>query len=146
MNPIRIIMAGTIAFAITIGVSIWSEEANAADFCSLDKSNTSSKTNEIAPVSQVSPAVKDELIQALGVCSDEEIYDALYQGQSLAEIAHSNDADVQEVIRLQIAEMEKQLDERLASGSISPDVYLAQKLELPEIIAKSVYGIKLSEQ
>lgn len=140
MNPIRIIMASTMAFAITIGVSIWSEETNAAALCSSDKSNTCSKTKETLQAAQ-DQAAANQLRQALGVSSDEEIYAALYQGQSLADIAHHHHADVQEVIRLQITEMEKQLDERLASGSIPPDVYLAQKSELPEIIANSVYGL-----
>lgn len=141
MNPIRIIMASTMAFAITIGVSIWSEETNAAALCSSDKSNTCSKTKETLQAAQDQAAAKEQLRQALGVSSDEEIYAALHEGQSLADIAYHHHADVQEVIRLQIAEMEKQLDERLASGSIPPDVYLAQKSELPEIIATSVYGL-----
>jgi len=138
MSPKRIIMAGTVAFVITL--AMWSEESGAsAAIAQLDKSSVRSNVKEACSTIQSADAPVT-LREALGASSDEEVYDALYIGKSLADIAEENGADVQNVIDLQVAELTEQLDKRLASGSIPPDVYEAQKLEVADIITRSVYG------
>ncbi|MFD0712027.1 hypothetical protein [Paenibacillus sp. GCM10027626] len=133
MNPKRMIIAGTMAFAIA--VSMLSDETSA------------SSITGAAPKSGVQPTLtekaapqEDCFLEALGAASEEDVYDALYNGQSLSQIAESNEADVQPIIDLQIAEMTVQLNERLLSGSLTLGEYHAQLAELPEIITRSVYG------
>ncbi|MEC0268836.1 hypothetical protein [Paenibacillus anseongense] len=84
---------------------------------------------------------KYDLLHVLGLASEEDIYNAQYNGLSLADIAEANKVDVQKVIDLQLAELIEQLDERLSSGSITPEQYYAQQAELPEIIMRSVYAL-----
>ncbi|PZD95382.1 hypothetical protein DNH61_12640 [Paenibacillus sambharensis] len=126
MSPKRIIVVGTIAFAITISSMIGSDNANAQ--------------TAIAP-QIMKQDTGDGFLRALGAADEEEVYQALYTGMSLAELAESHNSDVQELIRLQIAELTAQLDERLASGSLTLEDYQAQKAELPEIIISSVFGL-----
>jgi hypothetical protein len=132
MNPKRLIIVGTVALVVTIGGKIWNDETKAVVSLSFSPVGhfVVSKANETAQA---------DLTQVLGVSSDEEIYDALYNGKSLANIAEDNHADVQNVIDLQVAELTVQLTNRLDNGSISPTEYQLQKSELPEIITKSVY-------
>lgn len=130
MNPKRIIIVGTMAFAITFG---------AGSLAPADRANASAKTNH-ANALDPNVVVKDDFQEALGVSSDEEVYDALYSGQSLADIAQSHQADVQDVIDLQVAQLSEQLDNRLANGSITPQVYDEQKSEITAIITNSAYG------
>lgn len=85
--------------------------------------------------------VKEDLLQVLGLSSEEDIYNAQYNGQSLADMATANKVDVQKIIELQLAELTEQLNMRLSSGSITREQYLDQRAELPEIIIKSVYAI-----
>lgn len=136
MSPKRIIIVSTMAVAIAVGV-VWNEETNASAIG--DKYSTCCKFKGADQTAQ-DAAAQDQLKQALADASDEEIYDALYNGKSLADIAASNDADVQNVIDLQVAELTEQLDMRLASGSLSPDAYEAYISEVSEIITQSVYG------
>lgn len=131
MNPKRILIVGTMALTITIGGGIWSKETNASVPLSPPE-NSDSRNVHIA--------AKDEFLQALGATSDEEIYDSLLQGKSLADIADANHESVQNIIHLQIAELTKLLDKRLADGTLPPEVHQAQKAELADIITKSVYG------
>jgi len=135
MNPKRFILVGTMAFAISVGSNIWSSDTSSADPL---KSISTSKMKSSS--SALNPAADAKFQKLLGVSSDDEIYDALYQGYSLADIAAANNGDVQEIIHLQIAEMTEQLDARLEQGSLTPAAYQAQKKELPEIITKSVHG------
>lgn len=128
MSPKRIIIAGTMALSISI--------------CSLlqgDKSGAEASTRMNAP-SETNSAVTDDLRAALGVESDEDIYDALYEGQTLAELAERNGKDAETVVDLQVAQLAEQLSLRLASGCLSPERYEAHLAELREIVARSVYG------
>lgn len=84
---------------------------------------------------------KNDLLHLLGLASEEDIYNAQYNGQSLADIAQANHVDVQKVIDLQLAELTEQLNERLSCGSITPEQYQAHHAELPEIIMRSVYAL-----
>jgi hypothetical protein len=140
MNPKRIIIVSTMAFAITIGAGIWSDQTSAKvhfiKLGSADTYNFPKVTN-----SALDPVIfNDDLHQALGVSSDEEIHDALYNGKSLASLAQDNQMDVQKVIDLQVAELSGQLDQSLAKGNFSIETYLNHKSELVDIITKSVYG------
>ncbi|GGD98088.1 hypothetical protein [Paenibacillus nasutitermitis] len=136
MDPKRFILVGTLAFAVSVGSNIWSSNTSSAAPL---KSISTSKIKSSSSASN--PAADAQFQKLLGVSSDDEIYDALYQGYSLADIAAANDADIQEIIHLQIAEMTNQLDARLKQGNLTPSAYRAQKQELPEIITKSVHGL-----
>jgi hypothetical protein len=140
MSPKRIIMISTMAFAIALSTALWSEDTSASTYIPSDKSDSYNKHNDNKEQAFHS-TIQDPLQQALGLSSGDDIYEALSSGQSLADIANANDADIQNVIDLQTAEMTEQLDQRLASGSISNDVYEAQKAELTSIITNSVYGL-----
>ncbi|MFK7692964.1 hypothetical protein [Paenibacillus sp. HJGM_3] len=132
MKPKQLLILGTMAVAITVGGGIWNKEANAeTSLFPTEPSCGASSTKETG---------QDPLLQKLGLSSPEQMYDALYNGQSLADIAAANAMEVQPIIDLQLAELSAQLDARLAAGHITPSVYEAQKGELPEIISRSVYG------
>ncbi|MFC5653118.1 hypothetical protein ACFPYJ_29210 [Paenibacillus solisilvae] len=133
MNAKRVFIIGTMAAAISFGSGIGSAKTSADP---LDRSNTI----YIAQTGEKSEVPTDDLQQLLGVSSDQEIYDALYEGKSLADIASANHTDVQHVIDLQIGELTAQLDERLASGSLSQTDYDLQKSELTELITASTYA------
>jgi hypothetical protein len=139
MNPKRIIIIGSMVFALTMGTGVWSDEASASP---LEEYGAYDIKEPEPPAPSVNVVMNDDLIEVLGVSSDEEIYDALYSGKSLAEIASANHMDVQNVIDLQIAQLTEQLNTRLASGNLSFDQYQAHKSELMEIITKSAYGHK----
>ncbi|WP_442601964.1 hypothetical protein [Paenibacillus sp. KN14-4R] len=146
MHPKQFIMVGTMAFAITIGFTFWKEDnqvhAASIQLVKVD-TQTTDKQEELTSVSPYTDLNNNESFKmTLGASSDEDIYDALYDGKTLADIAAGNNQDVQSIINLQVAEMTAQLDERLASGSITPTVYHAQKSELSSIITDSVYGHK----
>ncbi len=83
---------------------------------------------------------QDPFLSTLGADSDEDVYDDLYEGGSLADTARRNNKSPQAVIDLQVAQMNELLTQRLIDGSITPDTYRAQKEELTELIVKSVYG------
>jgi hypothetical protein len=140
MSPKRIIIIGTMTIVITVGAGIFSEKTSAnGHLISLHKSCTYNITDKTdLPTPNIS--IKDDLHHVLGVSSDEEIHDALYNGQSLANIAEDNNMDVQKVINLQVTELSEQLDLRMANGSLSSKAYQAYKSELREIVTKSVFG------
>lgn len=126
MHLKRILMFCTLALAISIGESTGSSAVSA---------NTAVK-----PKPQVTEAAKEDIVQALGLSSDEELYNALYDGKTMATIVGETGSDVKRVIRVQVAELTEQLQQRFAQGSITRKQYEAQKAELPEIVARSVYG------
>ena len=133
MNPRRIIIIGTMALAITIGGAVCGDEANADE-------HTRTKGGHI-PTQNVSTPVKEDLTKMLRVASDEDIYNALYNGKSLADIAEANQVDVEDIIELQVAELTEQLNARLHNGSLTPCEYQSHLSELRDIITKSTYGI-----
>lgn len=115
----RMIMVGTIVIAITISSGIWSNTANANLSLSLEE---------------------DELHQLLGFDSDEELSEATYNYESLAEIAEIQHVEVQKIIDLQSSQLMVQLDLRLANGNLTLHEYSALTTEIPDIVRKSVYG------
>lgn len=132
MNRKRIIVVCTLLLALSIGQSsAWGNRANA-----------SAVAPERPPQIQDNKTSKDdELLDTLGISSDEQLYDALYNGQTLADIAQQNERDCQAVVDLQVAQLTEQLDQRLASKSITPEQYQAHKEELKQVVAKSVFGL-----
>jgi hypothetical protein len=141
MNPKRIIIVGTVAIAITISAGMFGNDASANTLSiSIDKSGNQDKTNEINPSAEAAHTTEtDHITQILGISSDEALYESLYKGNSLADLAKNNQVPLQNIIDLQVAELTKQLDSRLANGSITPITYQLQKLELPDIITKSIH-------
>ncbi|WP_274648654.1 SHOCT domain-containing protein [Paenibacillus humicola] len=136
MNPKRIIIVGTMAFVITVSGGIWADKTSASP---LSKSG-SFKTKDGGTPARHHTAGQDAFLRGLGASSDEDVFTALYNGKSLADIAAANHADIQSIIDLQVSELTRQLQERLARGSITPDQFEAQKAELPGLITGSAYG------
>jgi hypothetical protein len=126
MNPKRSLIIGTMVVAMTLGGSTWSNKVSASS---------------ITETHSATAAVKDDLSQILKVSSDEEIYNAIYDGKSLADIANHNQVDVNNVVNLQVAQLTEQLDLRLASGNLTLQQYEEQKSELRDIITRSTYGV-----
>ena len=126
MSPKRIIIVGTMVFMITFSGGLWS-----------DRTSAGSPTEE----KNIAVSEDEDLYALLKGSTEEEVRAALYEGKSLAEVATEKQVDVERIILLQIREMTKQLDLRLARGSITPQEYRLQKEELREIITRSVHGI-----
>lgn len=131
MNIKRIFIVGTMACVITVipGISgHTSSKAYAAAFPAmlshLDKSRETGK---------------DRFIESLGLTNERVLYDSLLEGQSLADIAESNEKEIDSVIQLQTEQLQQQLTERFASGQLSETAYMLQMEETPEIIKESVY-------
>ncbi|WP_150272469.1 SHOCT domain-containing protein [Paenibacillus tepidiphilus] len=124
MNIKRVMIVGTMVVAMSFGGTAWARTVVLAA--------------PVAKWSVSSLAGSDVLLAALKQSSDEELYEALYDGKSLKDIAEANGGDIDSVIQLQVAELTEQLGERLASGSISQEQYEAQKAELLEIVTASV--------
>ncbi|UQZ82347.1 hypothetical protein SK3146_01504 [Paenibacillus konkukensis] len=131
ISPKRILIVGTMVLTITVGIGTWDKAAAA---------NGRSIPLATADHQDASAAREDRFLQALGAATNEEVYDALLEGQSLADIAGSRQTDVNRIIHLQVAELTAQLDARLAGGSLRQDQYEALKAELTETVKQSVYG------
>ncbi|CAH1219453.1 hypothetical protein PAECIP111892_04761 [Paenibacillus auburnensis] len=125
MNIKRVMIVGTMIVAMSFGGTAWGRTAAIAS--PVAKWSTSAAV-----------ADKDELLEALNQSSDEELYEALYDGKSLKDIAAENGGNINQVINLQVAQLTQQLDSRLASGSITREQYAAQKAEVRELVTQSV--------
>ena len=130
----RMMMIGTVAFAITISSGVWSNHANA----NLSLSLKELETQKV--LSKKQGEDKRELYQVLNMNSEEELYDALCDRLSLAEIAESRQVDVQKIIDLQASELMELTDIRLANGHLTLHEYATLATEIPDIIRTSVYG------
>ncbi len=133
MNRKRMLVICTLLLALSMGQSsTWGSRANAAALAP-----------ERALQVQDNEASKDDddLLRTLGISSDEQLYDALYNGQTLADIAQAHNQDAQAIVDLQVAQLTEQLDQRLANNSITPEQYQAHKAELTQVVAKSVFGL-----
>lgn len=127
MNIKRVMIVGTMIVAMSFGGTTWGKPAAAAAAAPVAKWSTSTNVDD-----------KDELLEALNQSSDEKLYEALYDGKSLHDIAVENGGNIDSVIHLQVAQLTQQLDARLASGSITLEQYTAQKAELSELVTQSV--------
>lgn len=123
MNIKRVIIVGTVVVVMSFG-NAW----------------TSLTVNASSPVqwSTSDVADQDELLEALNQPTNEDLYEALYDGKSLQDIASEQNKDIEDVINLQVAQLTEQLDERLAAGSITAEQYSAYKAELRDIVTESV--------
>ncbi|WP_411344039.1 hypothetical protein ACE3MZ_21030 [Paenibacillus sp. WLX1005] len=121
-------MISTLFLGIAISSMLLGEQANAQ--AAVKTSTASSVVRE----------QQDPFLSAVGATSDEDVYDDLYEGETLADTARRNEKDPQAVIDLQVSQMNDMLMQRLINGSLTPDTYRAQKEELTELITKSVYG------
>lgn len=128
MDPKKFIIVSFMAFVIACSSSVWAQPSSASASAYNDLTSGGATTNP------------DDLLQVLGVENDEEIYDALLNGKSLAEIANDHKKEVQPIIDLQVSELKSQLDERLLRGTLSLSAYQAQVSELTEMITQSVHG------
>lgn len=124
MNIKRVMIVGTMVVAMSFGGTAWGKPAVTA--------------SPVAKWSTTGVADKDELLDALNQSSDDELYEALYDGKSLADIAAENDGNIGRVIQLQVSQLTQQLDARLASGSITAQQHAAYKAEVRELVAQSV--------
>lgn len=125
MNIKRVMIVGTMIVAMSFGGTTWGRTAALA--------------SPVAKWSTPTPAAdKDALLDALNQSSDEELYESLYEGKSLKDIAAENGGNVDSVVNLQVAQLTEQLDLRLASGSITAEQYIAQKAELRELVTQSI--------
>lgn len=122
----KIVLVGTMVFAITVSGVSWTTHVSASPIT--------------LPLITTVP-VKEDLLHVLNLSSDEELYNALYEGNTLAEVAHDHNVDVQKIINLQVTELTAQIELRYASGNLTPQQYEEQKAEVRDIITKSVYGL-----
>ncbi|KGE19729.1 hypothetical protein [Paenibacillus wynnii] len=124
MNIKRVVIVGTMVVVMSFGGTSWNKLTVSA--------------SPVAKWSTTSVADEDELLVALNQSSDEELYEALYDGKSLQDIVTEHNGNISDVINLQVAQLTKQLQLRLASGSISVQQYEVQKAELRDIVTQSV--------
>jgi len=124
MNIKRVVIIGTMVVAMSFGGTSWGKLTVSA--------------SPVAKWSTSSVAESDDLLDALNQSSDEELYEALYSGKSLQDIVTEQDGNIADVIHLQVSQLTKQLQLRLASGSITEQQYIVQKAELKDIITQSV--------
>ncbi|MFD1175519.1 hypothetical protein ACFQ3W_04280 [Paenibacillus puldeungensis] len=128
----QVIIVGTMAFVITLSPSLSGYLSSLAY-----AANPSKPTSFSSPDKTENP--RDELNSLLGMSSDQEVYEALLEGQSLADIAESHEQDADRVIDLQVDQMKELLMQRVLQGSLSQEAYEEQVRELPELIANSVH-------
>lgn len=130
MNMKRVIIVGTMIVTMSFAGTAWSKSAITpiplAKWSIISMNATDqSEQNE------------DALLHALNQTTDAELVQDLYAGKSLRMIAEENDGDINAVIALQVTQLSKQLDERLANGSISLEQYTVQQSELISLVTKS---------
>jgi len=126
MNIKRVMIVGTMVAVLSFGNTMLNGSITSA-----------SPVIKLSAADNRSPE-KDDLLEALNQPSDKELYESLYEGKSLYDIAADQDGDIDKVIELQTKQLEQQLDDRLQNGSITTEQYAAQREELKEIIEQSV--------
>jgi hypothetical protein len=124
----KVVILGTMALVITINPSMSGYLTSLAYAAHPSKQSSLSNDAE---------RPEDELNSLLGASSDQEVYDALLEGKSLADIAESHGQDADRVVRLQVAQLQEQLQKRLNEGSITREAYELQLQELPDLVADS---------
>jgi hypothetical protein len=132
----RMIMIGTIAFAITVSSGFWGNTASAQLLITIDELDST----KMLPMNHDDN--EDELHDMLGYKSEQEFTEALSNYSSLAEIAEVQQVDVQKIIALQSSQLMDQMVNRLTKGELSLHEFGSITAEVPEIIRKSVYGDK----
>ncbi|MGF9698313.1 hypothetical protein [Paenibacillus sp. MABNR03] len=127
MNMKRVMFVGTMIVTMSFAGTAWSKSA-ISPIPLTEWSIVSINTKDES---------KDELMNALNQSSEENLYQDLYAGKSLQTIAEENDGDFNQVVALQVNQLRQQLDDRLASRSISEEQYMAQLAELEELVLES---------
>ncbi|MGV2963829.1 hypothetical protein [Paenibacillus sp. AGC30] len=127
MNMKRVIIIGTMIVTMSFAGTAWGHSA-------------------ISPIPTAKWSIvdldtregnSDELLSALNQASEADLYQELYSSKSLRTITEENNGNLDEVIAIQIRQLREQLDERLASGSISSEQHAAQQAELEELVTQS---------
>ena len=130
--------------AAVLGGTLQKEETNTDDGQqSLPVAGISQRLSQAGIVSLALRSAsnkKDTFLTTLGAKDEEDVYYALQNGQPLSDIAIANQADPEAIIDVQIAQMNQILRERYESGSISAEVFMKQKAEIPALITASVHG------
>ncbi|TYP70813.1 hypothetical protein [Paenibacillus methanolicus] len=137
MKSTRMIMAASLAAAITLSSGLLSDRGYAAVLTPTPfKTKQSGQPSALLQTQQA----EQRFLQALGASSSDDVREALYNGSSLAAIASRGGSNAQQVVDLQLSELAEQLRQRYASGNISLAQYEAHLAELPEIVADSVFA------
>jgi hypothetical protein len=147
MNAKRMLMIVTLAMMLTVAGGMRGGEASASGLtpksdtygdCSPTglSSSSSSRTQEKSAAD-----AKDSFLTRLGAGSEEEVWEALHGGLSLADIAAVHGREVEPLIDDQVAELTEQLKQRLLSGNLTLEQYKALKAEVPSLITDSAYGL-----
>ncbi|OWA35408.1 hypothetical protein B9G55_12240 [Saccharibacillus sp. O16] len=124
----RIWIVGTLALGITLGSGLAGGKVEAE-----------AVYRETPPTSiDETRSGQDAFLHAIGAASQQDVYELMYEGLSLREIAAISGGSEDALIALQVRELEQQLEQRLADGQITREAYIAYKAELPEIVAASL--------
>jgi hypothetical protein len=92
------------------------------------------------------PALLDDAAEAIGV-DDDELLDALRDGETIAELARENGVDPQDVIDALAAEVQARLDAAVEDGDIDQDAADERLAEATERITEFVNeGFELRER
>ncbi|QLG41611.1 hypothetical protein HW560_28145 [Paenibacillus sp. E222] len=127
MNMKRVIIVGTMIVTMSFAGTAWGRSAiSPIPLTKWSIVNIDTKDES-----------EDELLSALNQPSEDDLVQNLYAGKSLRMIADENDGDFNEVVALQIRQLKEQLDQRLASGSISAEQHAVQSSELEELVTES---------
>ncbi|GEM_PF-6569857 len=124
----RIWIVGTLALGITLGSGLAGGKVEAE---AVYRETPPTSIDEVR-------SGQDAFLHALGTASEQDVYDLMYEGLSLREIAAMSGGSEDELIALQVRELEQQLEQRLADGQITREAYIAYKAELPEVVAASL--------
>lgn len=130
MNIKQVIIVGTMAFFVTLspGLSGYSVSAAVAlNPPKLTDLSNDAKETEVDPV-----------IEALGFAEEDDMYEELLEGHSLADIAESNHKDVNHIIELQVSQLREQVTIRYLQGNLTKEQYKQQLDEIPSIVEDSV--------
>ncbi|WP_270167755.1 hypothetical protein [Paenibacillus sp. SYP-B4298] len=133
MNPKRMFMIATLAVALTLGSLGTSSDTRASAAAEL--MNVADRAEAESPV-----ASEDDFLQVLGASSDDDVYEQLQSGMSLAAIADRNQSDVRQLIQLQTTQMQQLLQDRLLQGQISFAEYESQLEELESLLTESAHA------
>ncbi|MGG6309471.1 hypothetical protein [Paenibacillus macerans] len=125
----KVVIIGTMALVISINPNFYGY------LTSLAYAGGPSRQSSL---SNAAERPDEELNALLGKASDKEVYDALLEGQSLAEMAESSGQNANRIVRLQVQQLQEQLLQRLNDGHLSREAYERQLQELPDIVAASV--------
>lgn len=128
INLKRIWIVGTLALGITLGSSLGGGKVEAEAVYRDTPPSSSDETT----------GGKEAFLYALGAQDEQQVYDLMYEGLSLREIAALRGGSEQQLIALQVSELAQQLEQRLADGQIDKEAYIAYRAELPEIVAASL--------